>query len=130
MRAVAIDHVVLRVVDLTRATRFYEDVLGCRIERDRPELGMTQLRVGTALIDLIAIDGRLGRQGGARPGEEGRNMDHLCLRIADFEVDRVVAELEGAGAEVNATDRRYGSTGEAISVYAKDPDGNGLELRA
>jgi len=130
MRAVAIDHVVLRVVDLTRATRFYEDVLGCRIERDRPELGMTQLRFGTALIDLIAIDGRLGRQGGARPGEEGRNMDHLCLRIADFEVDRVVAELEGAGAEVNATDRRYGSTGEAISVYAKDPDGNGLELRA
>ena len=130
MNAFAIDHIVLRVADLPRAVRFYADVLGCRIERERPELGMVHLRIGESLIDLVATDGAIGSQGGAAPGAQGRNLDHLCLRVRDFAVDQIVAELRAAGAEVNEIERRYGATGEAVSIYARDPDGNGLELRA
>ena len=60
-------------------------MLGCTVERERPELGLTQLRAGVSLVDLIAVDGELGRAGGAAPGKTRRNMDHLCLRIEPFD---------------------------------------------
>ena len=42
-------------------------------------------RAGSALIDLVPVDGQLGRAGGAAPGKEGRNLDHFCLRIEPFD---------------------------------------------
>src|SRR3546814_12203504 len=54
----AIDHVVLRVVDLDNMASFYRDVLGCTDERAQPEIGLYQLRAGGSLIDLVTIDGR------------------------------------------------------------------------
>src|SRR5262249_18895818 len=74
-----IDHVVLRVADVERVQRFYCDVLGCTVEKLQPKIGLTQLRAGRALIDLVDVAGELGRLGGAAPGREGRNMDHVCL---------------------------------------------------
>ena len=64
-----LDHVVLRVprscaadAVLLRCAR-----LPCRARA--PELGLMQLRAGVSLIDLIAVDGELGRAGGAAPGK-------------------------------------------------------------
>ena len=57
-----IDHVVLRVTDVSASLRFYCDVLGCREERRLDELGLIQLRAGAALIDLVPIDSPLGRE--------------------------------------------------------------------
>ena len=51
-----LDHVVLRVADLERSLRFYRDALGFPIERRLDELGLVQLRAGTALIDLVPVD--------------------------------------------------------------------------
>ena len=79
-----IDHVVLRIRDETAMLRFYRDVLGCRVERRLDDIGLIQLRAGDALIDLVPVEGELGRMGGAAPGREGRNMDHLCLGIDPF----------------------------------------------
>ena len=76
-----IDHVVLRAIDLAAMQLFYCEVLGCRLERRQDEIGLLQLRAGASLIDLVSIDGKLGRHGGAAPGGEGHNMDHLCLRV-------------------------------------------------
>lgn len=130
MRPLGIDHVVIRARDLDAMLAFYCEVLGCTIERRRDDLGLIQLRAGSALIDLAPVDGKLGAMGGAAPGVEGRNMDHLCLRIADFEVNAVRAHLKAHGVKPGEEGLRYGSTGEAISIYLSDPDGNALELRA
>lgn len=130
MRPLGIDHVVIRARDLDAMLAFYCEVLGCTVERRRDDLGLIQLRAGSALIDLVPVDGKLGAMGGAAPGVEGRNMDHLCLRIADFEVNAVRAHLKAHGVEPGEEGLRYGSTGEAISIYLSDPDGNALELRA
>jgi glyoxylase I family protein len=124
------DHVVLRVKDMERAIGFYSGVLGCQVVHRQDELGLVHLRAGTSLIDLIDVAGKLGHAGGRAPGPEGRNMDHLCLRIADFDVERITQELTSKGVAVGETARRYGSTGEATSIYLTDPEGNGLELRA
>jgi glyoxylase I family protein len=125
-----IDHVVLRVTDMDRAIAFYSDVLGCKVEHRQDALGLVHLRAGTSLIDLVDVGGKLGRLGGSAPGSEGRNLDHICLRVADFDVDRITRELAAKGVAIGETARRFGSTGEATSIYLADPEGNGLELRA
>ncbi|EPS0984844.1 VOC family protein, partial [Vibrio vulnificus] len=54
----AIDHIVLRVVDLPKMLAFYCDILGCVVEREVAEFGLTQLRAGSALIDLVTVDSK------------------------------------------------------------------------
>jgi glyoxylase I family protein len=130
VRIAALDHVVLRVADLERSTAFYRDVLGCAVEKWQPELGLLQLRAGSALIDLITLDGPLGRQGGAGPGREGRNLDHFCLRLATFEEAALRAHLAEQGVEAGKTGERYGAEGYGPSIYIQDPDGNTVELKA
>ena len=130
MRLLGIDHVVIRARDPALMERFYVDVLGCTVERRQDAIGLVQLRAGAQLIDLVDVAGRLGRMGGAAPGSEGHNMDHLCLRVIDFDVETVRAHLQAHGVAVGDIGARYGSTGEATSLYLSDPEGNGLELRA
>ncbi|HEY0189783.1 MAG TPA: VOC family protein [Kofleriaceae bacterium] len=124
-----LDHVVLRVRDVARMRAFYCDVLGCQVEREQPELGLTQLRVGESLIDLVSIDGKLGRVGGAAPGADGRNVDHVCLAVAPYDEAALRAFLVAQGVEVGAAGSRYGAEGEGPSLYLRDPEGNDLELK-
>jgi glyoxylase I family protein len=124
-----IDHVVLRVRDIDAMRRFYCDVLGATHVAYRPEFGMSHLMVGRSMIDLVTVEGKLGRAGGVAPGEEGRNMDHLCLRVEPFDQDAIVAHLAKHGVAVGEIRRRYGAEGNGVSIYVKDPEGNTVELK-
>jgi glyoxylase I family protein len=124
-----IDHVVLRVRDVAAMIAFYCDILGCTLERRRDDIGLVQLRAGRSLIDLVAVDGKLGRQGGAAPGREGRNLDHLCLRIDPFDGEATRAFLIGHGAAPGEVASRFGAEGEGPSIYVTDPEGNTVELK-
>lgn len=129
MKPTGIDHVVLRVRDRAVAEAFYMDVIGCVLERRQDRIGLTQLRAGASLIDLLEIDGELGRKGGAAPGEEGRNLDHFCIAIENFDPETVKAELRAKGVALGEEGERHGASGLSVSLYLRDPDGNGLELR-
>ena len=129
MKPAGIDHVVLRVRDRAVAEAFYRDVIGCGLERRQDRIGMTQLRAGSSLIDLVEIDGVLGKQGGAAPGVEGRNLDHFCIAIEGFDLEAVKAELVAKGVALGDEGERHGASGLSVSIYLEDPDGNGLELR-
>jgi glyoxylase I family protein len=124
-----IDHVVLRVRDIDAMRRFYCDVLGATHVAYRPEFGMSHLKAGRSMIDLVAVDGTLGKAGGAAPGREGRNLDHLCLRVEPFDQEAIVAHLKRHGVEVGEIRRRYGAEGNGISIYLQDPEGNAVELK-
>jgi glyoxylase I family protein len=124
-----IDHLVLRVRDIEAMEAFYSRVLGTTVERRRPDLGLLHLRAGASQIDLISIDGQLGRQGGAAPGAEGRNMDHFCLRVEPFDVDAIVAQLKKHGVPVGEIKPRFGASGTGVSIYLTDPEGNTVELK-
>lgn len=129
MIAVAgIDHIVLRVRDAERSIAFYAGVLGCPVELRNDAVGLIHLRAGDSLIDLVPLDGRLGARGGAGPGVEGRNVDHVCLRLHDYDPVAVMAHLDAHGVAYERPESRYGSGGDAESIYLKDPDGNGIEL--
>jgi catechol 2,3-dioxygenase-like lactoylglutathione lyase family enzyme len=124
-----IDHIVLRVLDARPMIDFYCDVLGCSVERKQDEIGLIQLRAGRALIDLIPVDGPLGAAGGAPPGTEGRNLDHLCLRIEPFDEAAIRAHLDAHGISAGETASRYGAEGSGPSIYIADPEGNTVELK-
>jgi len=124
-----IDHVVLRVADLGRALAFYRDMLGCPVEKRQDEIGLVQLRAGRSLIDLVPLDGVLGRAGGAAPGAEGRNVDHFCVRVEPFDEAAIRAELRAHGVDAGAIATRYGAEGDGPSLYIRDPDGNVVELK-
>lgn len=124
-----IDHLVLRVVDLDRMLRFYCGALGCTVERRQDDLGLVQLRAGRSLIDLVPVDGKLGRAGGAAPGREGRNLDHFCLRMQPFDERAIRALVREHGIPAGPLESRYGAEGQGPSIYLTDPEGNTVELK-
>lgn len=129
LNLVGLDHVVLRVRDVAGMRRFYCEVLGCREERVNGGLGLYQLRAGRSLIDLVDVAGELGRRGGAAPGADGHNMDHLCLRVEPFDAAAIRAHLTAHGVDAGEAVMRYGAEGEGPSIYLADPEGNTVELK-
>lgn len=124
-----IDHLVLRVVDLDAMLRFYCDALGCTVERRVDTIGLVQLRAGRSLLDLVPVDGALGRAGGAPPAADGRNLDHFCFRVEPFDADAIRRHLQACGFEAGPLESRYGAEGAGPSIYVTDPEGNVVELK-
>jgi glyoxylase I family protein len=120
-----IDHVVLRAVDPAALERFYVDVLGCTFEKRQGTL--TQLRAGSALIDIVPAAEQGPAGGSSRSG--GANLDHLCLRIDPFDSAAIARHLAAHGTACGPQASRYGAQGQGPSVYLTDPEGNGVELK-
>lgn len=117
-----LDHVVLRVADIEHACSWYDAVFGARVERILPGIGLTQLRIGASLIDLVPIP-----TGEALPA--ARNMEHFCVELATFDEAAIRAHLAAAGVVPGDVARRYGARGHGPSMYLTDPDGNRVELK-
>jgi len=129
IRILAIDHIVLRTSNLKKMLAFYQDILSCPLERELPELGLTQLRAGNALIDIVTVDSELGQLGGKAPQQNGRNVDHFCLQIATFDEQQLHDYLRSHNIATNDFVERYGAQGFGRSVYIEDPEGNVVELK-
>ncbi|WP_037294915.1 VOC family protein [Saccharomonospora azurea] len=120
VRVTGFDHLVLNVADVERSLAFYVGVLGLapvRVDAWRAgEVPFPSVRIdqGT-IIDLVR---------GPR-GES--NVDHLCLVVAPIDWREVV------GSGIFTVDEgpvpRFGARGTGQSIYVRDPDGNGVELR-
>ena len=129
MQLTGLDHIVIRCRDSEAMLRFYCEALGCRVEKCGERRGLCQLRAGAALIDLVSVDGPLGRKGGAAPAAGGRNMDHFCLRIEPFDHAALRARFAPFGIELQPPSERFGADGDGPSVYLEDPEGNTIELK-
>jgi glyoxylase I family protein len=113
-----IDHVVLRATDPAALERFYLEVLGCTLEKRQGTL--TQLRAGSALIDIVPADEPGPAGGSSRSG--GANLDH-------FDAAAIARHLAAHGTRSGPEISRYGAEGQGPSVYLTDPEGNGVELK-
>ena len=129
IRIKGLDHVVIRAQNVDAMCNFYCDVLGCSVERRSTKFGLTQLRAGDALIDVVSVEGELGRLGGAPPGKGGRNMDHFCVRLDSFDEQVVRAHLAKFDVVGSDLAKRYGAEGYGPSIYIQDPEGNTGELK-
>lgn len=129
LNVAGIDHIVLRVANVARSLAFYEGVLGCRLERHQENIGLWQLRAGSALIDLVNVDGVAGMRGGTAPGKDARNVDHVALAVRPFDASALRTHLTAHGITIDGEGPdNYGATGDSPAMYIHDPDGNMIEL--
>ena len=152
-----IDHVVIRCKNFPRMFDFYHRILGCTIDEPTDDHvnrfggALTHLRAGSCYIDLLAYDTnhltKEGKDAAARMhaggvGLDGKSLDdidlsadtstldHLCLRIEPFDRDQLVNYLQEERVDIVIVGaKRLGADGVGPSVYARDPEGNVIELK-
>jgi catechol 2,3-dioxygenase len=118
-------HVHLRVADLERATAFYRDGLGFAVTGGGPDAGIPM-----AFLALGDYHHHLGLNvfesaGGTPPPAGHTGLYHLALVYEDAEgLAQAVRRVLDHGYPVDSA-RDHGGT---VSVYLRDPDGNGIEL--
>ncbi|MCJ8319011.1 MAG: VOC family protein [Colwellia sp.] len=128
---IGIDHLVLRTTKLEKMLTFYCDILGCTIERQTSEqLGLTQLRAGNALIDLVVVNSQLGKLCGGPASLSENNLDHFCLQLKSISPKAMSKHLTSFGLSLTDFSLRYGAQGFGQSLYIKDPEGNVVELKS
>jgi catechol 2,3-dioxygenase-like lactoylglutathione lyase family enzyme len=125
MPPLALDHVVIAVSDVERASRFYQDVLDAEVVqlaggRVAFRLGGQQLNVHAPDTDAAPLARVPVRPGGS----------DLCL-VWSGDIEGAVQHLEWLGIEIELGPvERTGARGPGRSVYFRDPDGSLLELIA
>ncbi len=108
--------VVVPVADLSRAEKFYTEVLGLTVGLRDPRRPWVFLRAGGARGMLVL-----------QQTPEVRRT-HFAFRVSEAEVERASGVLRGAGVEVQGP--VVHDWMPAKSLYFADPDGHDLELCA
>jgi catechol 2,3-dioxygenase-like lactoylglutathione lyase family enzyme len=124
-----IDHIVIRCKDVERQMKFYVDILGLEPYR------VDEYRAGKVFFPSVRVnDGMIidlfPRPNEAPVGDGPRNLDHYCLTIAPTDLNKVAARLQEQGVTVEGEPKkRSGARGDGYSIYARDFEGNRVELR-
>ena len=127
-RTKGLDHVVLRAKNIDRMLGFYRDVLGLPVAKHNDPLGLWHLKAGSSMIDLVDMNGPLGKDGGPKPSK-AHNVDHLALKVEPFDEAAILAYLKSRGVTAEPAKTRFGADGDGPSIYLSDPEGNGVELK-
>lgn len=101
--AIEINHLAIKVTDLDRTQKFYEEVLGMKVIKRVP--GILFMSCGTHFIAFM------------KRSEAG--LDHFCLTLEKYNQAEVLEKLKALGIE---------SKTEEVRTYFADPDGNLLQL--
>lgn len=110
---VSLNHVTCFASDIPRTVAFYQELFGMPVLSDQGT-GIN-LRAGseTTFVGIY----------GAGAGEP--RIDHLCLGVQGFDVDRIMAILQARGIQANVRMR----DGSVPEIYMTDPDGLRIQLQ-
>jgi catechol 2,3-dioxygenase-like lactoylglutathione lyase family enzyme len=117
-----LDHLVLTIADLEATLSFYRDGLGMRHETFGG--GRSALHFGDYKMNLH-LAGKEFEPKAARPTPGSADLCFLTERPLAEVMDRLAAI--GHPAFLGPVERT-GATGPLISIYARDPDGNLVEI--
>jgi catechol 2,3-dioxygenase-like lactoylglutathione lyase family enzyme len=118
----SLDHLVLTVADLDATVRFYRDGLGMRLETFGE--GRHALHFGAQKINLH-IAGKEIEPKALHPTPGSADLCFLTDRPLQGIIDRLAAIGHPA---ILGPVERTGATGPIVSIYARDPDGNLIEI--
>ncbi|EDM3680692.1 VOC family protein [Salmonella enterica subsp. enterica serovar Infantis] len=117
-----IDHLVLTVSDISTTIRFYEEVLGfssVTFKQNRKALIFGAQKINLHQQEM-EFEPKASRP---TPGSAD-----LCF-ITSTPINDVVSEILQAGISIiEGPVERTGATGEIMSIYIRDPDGNLIEI--
>ena len=117
-----IDHIVINVHSRIKMEKFYCAVLGFSVARKVPD--MTQLRLGSILIDLVdSTSPQLLR-------DRNKNIEHFCLCVSPFECNKIKNHFKKNKVRFEPPANRFGASGYGESLYFYDIEGNKIELKA
>ena len=118
-------HAVIRVRDVEKVAKFYCDVLGFSVA-DQGTLGPDGQGPGIVFLSSSSSDHHQIAFAAVRGPEEATSLDHVAFRVDS------VAEVKEMYHRIAADERVENAGpvthGNAISVYFKDPEGNGVEV--
>jgi lactoylglutathione lyase len=131
---VVFNHLGQWVTDLGRSRRFYEELLGFRVEREihppddlsatllglEPPLGMTALYLRRDGLVLELLHFAAGHAPGRDRVMNEPGLTHLSLSVDD--VDAVCARVPEYGGHV------LDATNIGAGIFIRDPDGQLIEL--
>jgi catechol 2,3-dioxygenase-like lactoylglutathione lyase family enzyme len=128
-----LDHVGIRVTDLDRAIRFYEETFGFAMVDRRMLTGndgveSAAMKVGDDNLIFLLYNPTFEAP---PPSVEGRP-DHFCLIFEPDEFEAIMARLRASGVlDRLDCDRRprTGATGRSDSQYVLDPDNHLIEVK-
>lgn len=117
-----IDHFVLTVNDIERSIRFYRDILGCPLISFGS--GRQAVMIGQSKINFHCADSPIVPHAQTPvPGSAD-----FCL-ITDSPIEEVINAIQIKGVQIELGPvKRTGATGEIVSIYLRDPDGNLIEI--
>jgi catechol-2,3-dioxygenase len=115
-----VSELVLEVVDLEAAERFYSGVLGLPVVDRWPDREAIWVMAG----DRTRI-GLWRPQVGLARGRGGIHV-HFAMHLADADFDDAVDRLRASGLEIEQ--HTFATYEQSRAVYATDPDGNVVEL--
>ena len=108
LKAVSISHVTLRVPDVQRSTKFYQDVFGMHMKEESPDVKILSI-TANSFFGIEAANGK------------GTAVDHFAFGIENFKVEDAAAKLQKRGLK------------PAVSkdgLKFVDPDGITVQLNA
>jgi len=112
-KTIGISHISYVVADFKKTRDFYTDLMGMTVAEERAE----ECRLSFDTGILIARKGR--------PGMTPPLVDHISYTIADWDTDRVKAELERRGLKPRLDTGALPTSG---SFHVADPDGYDLQI--
>ena len=124
-RTVNLDHLSCQATDYARTRDFYAGLLGMAVVNDNGK-DSCEVHFGDARgvgvrdrammsIHNVAPAGRLG-------------IDHIALKVADWDSDRMRAELERRGLKARLAQGGALDTPNYVSLTVQDPDGLGVQI--
>lgn len=108
-KAVSISHVTLRVPDVQRSTKFYQEVFGMPMREESP----------TVKILSISANSFFGIEAA---NEKGTAVDHFSLGIEKFKAEDAAAKLQKRGVKLDGVSK------DGLKFI--DPDGITVQLNA
>ena len=126
------DHIVINVVDIDKALKFYTEVLQLPSERLEefkdhkvpfPSVRLTK----DTIIDLFPkkLWEKTNPEDVCRP-----NLNHFCLSTDKESWESLQHRLKQNGVQIDdGPVKRWGAHGSGVSIYFRDPEENVIEVR-
>ena len=118
--------IALRVNDLDKMTRFYEEVIGLEILERFDKTVFFRIAEGVeGHVQVLALFDRSGTKGYTGIDSKKSTIDHIAFGISKSDYESEMKRIEALGYEVRTA---YHKWVKWRSLYVTDPEGNTVEM--